>query len=66
MSRSDDSPRARAIGAGAGIVVVVVAAALTSRHWLPGYPDWEKALAAGLVALAVNVIVQRVIRRAKA
>jgi uncharacterized membrane protein YfcA len=64
MSRSDSPLRARTVGSGAGIVVVV-ALILTQRHWLPGYPDWQKALAAGLVGLAVSVIVHRIIVRLK-
>jgi hypothetical protein len=64
MSKSDSPPRSRIVGSVAGIVVVI-ALILTQRHWLPGYPDWQKALAAGLVGLAVSLIVHRIIVRLK-
>ncbi|MFI5913010.1 hypothetical protein [Dactylosporangium sp. NPDC051541] len=60
MSSTDSPPRSRIVGAVAG-VVVVLALILTQRHWLSGYPDWQKALAAGLVGFIVSVIVHRVI-----
>lgn len=63
MSKADSSSPFRTVGSVAGIVVVALA--LTSRHWLPGYPGLAEAPAAGLVGLAVGVIVHRIILRLK-
>ncbi|MFC4999979.1 hypothetical protein ACFPIJ_19320 [Dactylosporangium cerinum] len=64
MNKADSPPPSRTVGAVAGIAVIFALAA-TSRHWLPGYPDWQKAPAATLVGVAVGRIAQRIALRLK-
>ncbi|GAA1519006.1 hypothetical protein GCM10009827_037790 [Dactylosporangium maewongense] len=64
MMKADSSPPSRNAGFVAGFGVYL-ALDVTSPLWLPGYPDWQKAPAAALVALAVGKIVQRIARRLK-
>ncbi|MGI5181850.1 hypothetical protein ACQEVZ_36690 [Dactylosporangium sp. CA-152071] len=62
--KADSSPPSRTAGLVAG-TAVFFALAVTSGHWLPGYPDWQKAPAAALVGVAVGVIVHRIVLRLK-
>ncbi|MEV4508917.1 hypothetical protein AB0K00_08180 [Dactylosporangium sp. NPDC049525] len=64
MMKADSSSPSRTAGFVA-VLVVFSALAATSGHWLPGYPDWQKAPAALLVSVTVGRIAQRIALRLK-